>query len=167
DSELLRNLRLSLVQFGDPALPVGVAVRELKILVISAGVKLIPDYVWEKVAPAIRAKLLETFSFQARKLGQSVFLSEVISSMQSVKGVGYVDIDALGGIAERNDDGSVRTPSELIAAAQQIVLQVKPDDRVKVNLPELPKIIIDPIRPAQLAYLVPEVPDTLILNLIE
>ena len=51
DSELLRNLRLSLVQFGDPALPVSVAVRELMILVVSAGVRLLPDYVWEKVAP--------------------------------------------------------------------------------------------------------------------
>jgi hypothetical protein len=44
---------------------------------------------------------------------------------------------------------------------------VKPDTRVVVNLPELPRIISDPIRPAQLTYLVPEVPDTLILNLIE
>ena len=87
--------------------------------------------------------------------------------MQSVKGVAYVDVDALGGIAERNDDGSVRTPSELIEAARLIATQAKPDARVKVNLPELPKLSTDPIRPAQLAYLVPEVPDTLILNLIE
>src|SRR6185503_19158155 len=167
DSDVLHNLRLALNQFGDPALPVSVAVRELQLLVISARVKLLPDFVWEKVAPRIRSKLLQTFSFEARELGQDVFLSEVISAMQSVRGVAYVDVDALGGIAERNDDGSLRTPNELIEASQLIVKQVKPDTRVVVNLPELPRVITDPIRPAQLTYLVPQVPDTLILNLIE
>jgi hypothetical protein len=167
DSELLRNLRLALNQFGDPALPVGVAVRELLLLVISARVRLLPDYLWEKVAPKIRAKLLEKLSFEARELGQDVFLSEVISSMQSVPGVNYVDVDALGGIAERNAAGEVRTPNELIAAAQSIVSAGSPAQRVRVNLPELPRIGTDRIRPAQLAYLAPEVPDTLILNLIE
>jgi copper chaperone CopZ len=167
DSDLLRNLRLSLTQFGDPALPFTVAVRELLMLVISAGVRLLPDYVWEKVAPKIRAKLLDTFSFEARELGQDVFLSEVISAMQSVPGVAYVDVDTLGGIAERNEDGSVRTPNELIKAAQDVAKKDKPDQRVRVNLPEFPEKNDGRIRPAQLAYLVPEVPDTLILNLIE
>ncbi|HEV2830115.1 MAG TPA: putative baseplate assembly protein [Pyrinomonadaceae bacterium] len=167
DSDVLRNLRLALNQFGDPALPVSVAVRELQLLVISAGVALLPDYVWEKVAPQIRAKLLKTFSFEARELGQDVFLSEVISAMQSVRGVAYVDVDAFGGIADRNADGSVRTPNELIEASQLIVKQSKPDQRVVVDLPRLPETSTDLIRPAQLAYLVPEVPDTLIINLIE
>jgi hypothetical protein len=166
-SDLLRNLRQALTQFGDPAMPVSVAVRELLLLVISAGVRLLPDYVWEKVAPKIRSSLLDTFSFENRELGQDAFLSEVISAMQSVPGVAFVDVDALGGLAEKNADGTVRTPNELIAAAQDIVTKGKPDQRVKVNLPELPKISSGEIRPAQLAYLVPEVPDTLILNVIE
>ncbi|MEK6406972.1 MAG: putative baseplate assembly protein [Acidobacteriota bacterium] len=166
-SDLLRNLRQALTQFGDPAMPVSVAVRELMLLVISAGVQLLPDYVWEKVAPKIRVKMLEAFSFENRELGQDAFLSEVISAMQSVPGVAYVDVDAFGGVAEKNADGSVRTPNGLIAAAQEIVTKGKPDQRVKVNQPELPKISSGEIRPAQLAYLVPEVPDTLILNVIE
>jgi Baseplate J-like protein len=167
DSDLLRNLRLSLTQFGDPALAVAVAVRELLVLIVSAGVRLLPDYLWEKVAPKIRAKLLDTFSFEARELGQDVFLSEIISAMQSVPGVAYVDVDAFGGIAERNDDGSVRTPNQLIEAAQSIVTKAAPDQRVPVNLPQLRETGTGRIRPAQLAYLVPEVPDTLILNLID
>jgi hypothetical protein len=165
DSDVLRNLRLALTQFGDPALPVQVAVRELLLLVVSANVRLLPDYVWEKVAPQIRARMLEVFGFQARELGQDVFLSEVISTIQAVPGVAYVDVDSFGGIAERNADGSVRTPNELIEAAQLIVAGNQPQ-RVQVNLPEVPKTAAE-IRPAQLAYLVPEVPDTLILNLIE
>jgi len=167
DSDVLHNLRLALNQFGDPALPVSVAVRELQLLVISARVKLLPDFVWEKVAPRIRSKLLQTFSFDARELGQDVFLSEVISAMQSVRGVAYVDVDALGGVAEKNLDGTVRTPNELIDASQEIVTKGKPSPRVAVNLPELPSTSTDPIRPAQLAYLAPAVPDTLIVNLIE
>jgi len=167
DSDVLRNLREAFSQFGDPALPTSVAVRELVLLVISAGVRLLPDHVWEKVAPKIRAKLLETFSFEARELGQDVFLSEVISAMQSVLGVAYVDVNAFGGVAERNDDGSVRTPNELIEASQLIVNKDKPDPRLAVILPDFSGISTDPIRPAQLAYLVPEVPDTLIINLIE
>ena len=87
--------------------------------------------------------------------------------MQSVPGVAYVDVDALGGVAERNGDGTVRTPNELTDAARLIVTAVKPEQRVKVSLPELPPTSDGVIRPAQLAYLVPEVPDTLILNLIE
>jgi hypothetical protein len=165
-SDLLRNLRRALADFGDPAFPVRVAVRELLLLVISAGVRLQPDYVWEKVAPKVRTKMLDTLGFESRELGQDVFLSEVISAMQSVPGVAYVDVDALGGIAERNADGSVRTPNELIESAQLIFAKAKPDQRVRVNLPELPAGAGD-IRPAQLAYLVSEVPDTLILNLIE
>jgi hypothetical protein len=167
DSDVLRNLRLALNQFGDPALPVSVAVRELQLLVISARVKLLPDFVWEKVAPRIRSKLLQTFSFDVRELGQDVFLSEVISTMQSVRGVAYVDVDTLGGVAEKNLDGTVRTPNELIDASQKIVKNGKPSQRVAVNLPELPSISTDPIRPAKLADLVPEVQDTLIVNLIE
>jgi Baseplate J-like protein len=166
-SDLFRNLRQALSQYGDPVLPIRLAVRELLLLVISARVRLLTDYVWEKVAPKIRAMLLDTFSFENRELGQNVLLSEVISTIQLVPGVAYVDVDALGGVAEKNDDGTVCTPNELILAAQQIVNQVKPDQRVQVNLPELPKSSAGEIRPAQLAYLASEVPDTLILNLIE
>ncbi len=162
-SDLFRNLRQALRQFGDPALPLQLAVRELMLLIISAKVRILPDYLWEKVAPKLRAKLLDTFSFEKRELGQDALLSEVISAMQSVEGVAYVDVDAFGGVAEKNDDGTVRTPQEILDAAQTIVNRREPEQRVQVNLPELSG---DAIRPAQLAYLTPDAPDTLILNLI-
>lgn len=165
-SDLFVNLRTALTQFGDPVLPIGLAIRELLLLVISARVRLLPDYVWEKVAPRIRARLLDTFSFENRELGQDVFLSEVISAIQSIEGVAYVDVDSFGGLGEKNPDGTVRTPNELIAEAQSIVQGPLPQ-RVRVNLPELPKPPGGQILPAQLAYLPPEVPDTLILNFID
>ncbi|MBO0862118.1 MAG: putative baseplate assembly protein [Chloracidobacterium sp.] len=162
-SDLFRNLSHALRRFGDPALPIQLATRELTLLIISANVHLLPDYEWEKVAPNIRVKLLDTFSFDRRELGQDALLSEALSAMQSVAGVAYVDVDAFGGVAEKNADGSVRTPKELLDAAQAIVGAGYPSQRVRVNLPELSGAAI---RPAQLAYLTPDAPDTLILNQI-
>ncbi len=162
-SDLFMNLGQSLRRFGDPGLPVALAVRELVLLIVSAKVCILPDYVWEKVAPQIRVKMLETFSFENRELGQDALLSEAISAMQSVEGVAYVDVDAFGGVAEKRADRAVRTPAELLTAAQTIVNRGEPNQRVRVNLPDFAG---DEIRPAQLAYLSPDVQDTLILNLI-
>jgi len=162
-SDLFMNLGQALRRFGDPGLPVALAVRELVLLIVGAKVRILPDYVWEKVAPKIRAKMLETFSFENRELGQDALLSEAISAMQSVEGVAFVDVDAFGGVAEKNADGTVRTPAELLTDAQTIVNRGEPNQRVRVNLPDF---IGDEIRAAQLAYLSPDVQDTLILNLI-
>jgi hypothetical protein len=162
-TDLFRNLGQALRRFGDPALPIRLATREIALLIISANVRILPDYLWEKVAPKIRAKLLDTFGFERRELGQDALLSEAISAMQSVEGVAYVDVDAFGGVAEKNADGSVRTPKQILEAARDIVGAAKPSQRVRVNLPELSA---GDIRPAQLAYLTPDAPDTLILKLI-
>ncbi len=70
-------------------------------MVISAKVRVKPDYLWDKVEPKIKAALLDTFSFERRDLGQDVLLSEVIGAIQGVMGVDYVDVDAVAGIPER------------------------------------------------------------------
>jgi predicted phage baseplate assembly protein len=49
-SDLYRNLLLALRQLGDPDLPLRVEARELRALVLSAGVALRPDFSWEPVA---------------------------------------------------------------------------------------------------------------------
>ena len=83
--------------------------RELLLLVISANIRILPDYIWDQVVAQVRRRLLETFSFERRDLGQDVVLSEVISAMQAVPGVAYVDVDVLGG-HPRKDDGRWETP---------------------------------------------------------
>src|SRR5262249_6068991 len=112
----------------------------------------------------IRDQLLDVFGFERRELGQDVILSEAISTIQGVTGVAYVDVDAFGGVAEKNDDGTVRTPKQLLDAAQQIINSDTIYQRMRMNLPQLNVTVI---HPAQLAYLTPDVPDTLILNFID
>ena len=188
-SDLYRNLIKALRDYGDPDLPVQVDMRELLVLVLSATVYLQPDYVWEKVVTTVRTKLLDTFSFDRRELGQDAVLSEAIATMQAVPGVAYVDVDNFGAIPEKTADlktRRLRTPNEITAFVQKMfppeVDASRTTDDNAQNLPAwlrkllsgdqpLDRIIVDfadleygTLRPAQLAMFSPLVPDTLILN---
>src|SRR5262249_43493312 len=162
-SDLFRNLSQALRQFGDPFQPLKVEVRELIFLVVSARVRILPDYLWEPVVSDVRAKLLDAYSFGRRELGQDALLSEVISAIQSVRGVAYVDLDTFGAAPEKMADGAQRrflTPAEILNEVQNLKA---PAPRVTAQLAGFEKGVI---RPAQLAYLTPDVPETLILNQI-
>jgi hypothetical protein len=156
NSDLFLNLRLAMHQFGDPFEPIKLAVRELLLLVISANVRVLPGYKWELVEPGIRSALLDTFGFDRRALGQSAFVSEVISTIQQVAGVAYVDLDSFGSIAENFTKDDL---DKLVNAKQ-------PKD-VAVQFARFDPFATDPdkrIQSAQLAYLTPSVPATLNLN---
>jgi len=174
-SDLYRNLLRALRDYGDPHQPVALQVRELMLLVISAGIRTLPDYQWETVAQAARARLLDTFSFERREPGQDASLSEVIAALQSVRGVAYVDVDVLGGLPEKTTDTDAErrptrrllTPKELAARAAEFVQNAtagQPKPRVPVNLAGFEQ---GAMRPAQIAYLTPDVADTLALNQIK
>jgi hypothetical protein len=201
-SDLFQNLRQALHDFGDPFQSIQLAVRELMMIVISARVRIMPDYQWEPVVKGVRDALLDALGFESRELGQDVLLSEVISVMQAVRGVAYVDVDRFGGIPEKiRENGGRRllTPDEISKAVLCLPTvwshddmeswcrqQTSPDSecveymnckkygntektkgvrsRIRVNLAGLEGGVI---RPAQLAFLTPDVPETLILNRIE
>jgi hypothetical protein len=153
-SDLYHNLHRALRDYGDPYLPIDIAVRELLALIISAKVRVLPDYQWESVAHDIRAALLDAFSFERRELGQSVFLSEVISVIQQVTGVAYVDVDVLESLSETEIVDTVNLKAKLD--------QLQRADYIHA---ELARVAADKrILPAQLAYLTPAVPATLTLN---
>ena len=166
-SDLYRNLLQALRQYGDPSLPVRLGVRELLALAVSAKVGLLPDFAWESVEPAVRAALLDAFGFERRALAQAVYLSELVACMQAVRGVAWVDVDAFGSLDEatllagfgvggdKQDDG-VALMSHAAAAD---VATVPP--RVPVRPARYDG---GALRPAQLAYLAPNVPDTLLLQ---
>jgi hypothetical protein len=157
DSDLYKNLREALLRFGDPFQAIKIARRFLKLLVVSAKVRLDPDYIWEAVEPQIRSTLLERFSFRRRDLGQDVVLSEVISTIQRVEGVVYVDVDTLDAIEEDIDTG------ELLQLSATLQLNT----RIRAYLAQVDRTDLDPatrIRPAQLALLTASVPETLVLT---
>lgn len=184
-SDLYRNLRQAFYRLGDPFLPLQIEPRELALLVISAKVRLHPDYLWEAVEPEIRQSLLTTFGFDARSLGQDVMLSEVFSAIQQVPGVVYADVDTFGAIPEKRAAADGRrvalSPTEIAAVAQKLVAQSQPSSYpepvfgkalrevgksglppyIPVNLANVEK---GGLRPAQIAYLSPNLPDTLILT---
>lgn len=76
-----------------------IALRELILLVVIAGVRLHPDYLWLAVAPQIRARLYDRLSFGRRDLGQDVTAGEIIAAIHTVPGVVYADLDLLDGLS--------------------------------------------------------------------
>lgn len=158
DSDLYRNLREALRKYGDPFQPFQVALRFLKVLFVSANVRVQPDYIWESVEPKIRAALLDRFSFNRRELGQDVVLSEVIGTIQSVAGVLYVDVDTLTAVEEN------ASTERLLKLSTKFTLK----QRIRAHLAQVDITALDPaarIRPAQLAIMTPLVSGT--LNLTE
>jgi predicted phage baseplate assembly protein len=181
-SDLFRNLSTALRQFGDSDMPVRLALRELVVLVLSANVRLAPDYQWEPVVQAIRGRLLDSFGFQKRALGQPALLSEIIATIQNTEGVAYVDVDSFGGIPERRAGASgqreLLTLDQIADVVQEIVSG--PREEQSATLGAKPRAILPPsrvaanladfenhgLRPTQLAMFTTAVPDTLILNQI-
>lgn len=157
NSELYRNLNLALRRYGDPFQPFEVDVRELLLLIVSANVRLMPDYLWESVESQIRSRLLDSFGFERRDLGQDVYAAEVIATIQQTPGVAFVDLDFLGSLTETD------------ALSENVLLNILPSP-----LPPRPVEVIDvlfarpgaglDVLPAQLAIFSPEIPDTLILK---
>lgn len=191
-SDLYRNLLQALRDLGDPDLPVRIDLREQVALVLSAAIKLLPDYQWETVAATVRSCLLDRFGFARRALGQPALRCELLSAIQNVPGVAYVDINAFGGVPERSagDDGS-RVLATQQDISRQIQYIVHPESQAQlliaryVRTPQGLRLVVPPppgpsefvyagaggvenggLAPAQLAVFVPSVPDTLILNQI-
>jgi predicted phage baseplate assembly protein len=172
DSDLYRNLLDALRNSGDPHQPIALATRDLLSLVISANVRVLPDYEWESVAPQIREALLDAFGFSRRELGQDVTPSEVISEIQRVRGIEYVDLDLLTSIdvatLQKLIDKIASKPSEqntdltsLTALGLDLAATPK---RVVVELARLNPEKTGEILPAQLATLSRDVPQTLVLT---
>jgi predicted phage baseplate assembly protein len=185
-SDLYRNLLDALRRLGDQDLPIRVDLRERKALVMSARIKLMPDYIWDSVVAAVRAALLDRFGFDRRALGQTALLSEAISVMQGVRGVAWIDVDAFGAVPERvphvevAPDGTVRhsrvllsqdnilsTVADIIDAGTTVNGSLPLTERMPPNVDAWPGGF-DPIeqllRPAEIVAFTASVPDTLILN---
>ena len=173
-SDLYRNLSEALEKLGDVSVEVRIESRELIVLVLSANIRLQPDYLWEPVAIEVRARLFEKFGFRKRALGQPALLCEIIACIQNVEGVGYVDVDAFGGVPEKvtDQDGTRRlqTLDEISETINQIVsasTQTKTSTPAPAVTTGVAKIEGGTLITAQLAIFTPTVPDTIVLNQIK
>jgi hypothetical protein len=159
-TDLYQALAQALAQAGDPNQPVEIALRRLKVLVITAGVKVQPSYTWESVAANLRSALLDQYSFDRRELGQSAFMSEAVSTMQAVAGVQYVDMHVFDSVSES-------VTAEELASLARTLSSEEPKSFVEADLAHVDPSEVDParrIQPAELVILTPDIPDTLILT---
>jgi predicted phage baseplate assembly protein len=173
-SDLYRNLSEALELLGDVSVAVRIDARELIVLVLSANIRLEPDYLWDPVAAAVRAALFEKFGFRKRALGQPALLCEIIGCIQSIEGVAYVDVDAFGGVSENvsDFDGTRRlqTLEEISETIQQIVtgstadIGPTPSQSVPAGIAGFKN---GGLIAAQLAIFSSNVPDTVVLNQIK
>jgi predicted phage baseplate assembly protein len=181
-SDLYRNLLEALRVLGDLSVAIKVDLRELITLVLSANIRLEPDYLWDPVAAAVRAAVFEKFGFRKRALGQAALLCEIIGCIQAIEGVAYVDVDAFGGVPEKITDENgtrrLQTLDELAEAVQQIVSPTSQSTGnvsssavaagpAPVVLASLAGYELGALHPAQLAIFNPGVPDTIVLNQIK
>jgi predicted phage baseplate assembly protein len=143
-SDLFVNLLNAYEKLGDPQQLVHLTVFKPLLLVIQATVAILPDYEFTVVAPKIKSELLSRFSFDKRDLGQQVLESEIVSTMQNVEGVMYVDLDVLDIISEDLWSLSRQLSIPISATAQSGSFAIKG-------------------LPGQLAFLTPEIPRTLTL----
>jgi hypothetical protein len=156
-SDLFRNLKQALTRYGDADVRIQLASRKRSVVVISANVKLAPDCRWEFVEPKIRVCLLENFGFERVELGGTIFRSAVFAAIQSIEGVDYVDIDVLDALDED-------TIVQSFVGNDAVNLQLKEAIRTgRAAADSVTRIIT----PAGLAYLAPDLPDTLILQEIK
>lgn len=201
DSDVVTSLRAALTEYGDPRLPVEVAVRERVLLVIAADVTTGPGHSWDTVEPRLRAALLARLGYQGRELAQPARLSEVLATAQAVPGVGHLVVTAFTGVpGDLAPDGLERLADQL--AAPQPVVTARParyrEERYQVagaggeTLTEVSGrfgisvagllrlnpditgtrpleqgrsvVVFRGVRPAQLAVLAADLPDTLILK---
>jgi predicted phage baseplate assembly protein len=104
--KLATGLTQALTAAGDPTVPVRVVTYRSVPFRLEVRVATDADRVRADVLAAVRAALLDRFSFGRREFGQSVALSEVMACVQAVPGVSWVDVDVLA----RPGGGAVPAP---------------------------------------------------------
>jgi len=164
------SLVAAYAQFGDPALPVIVEVRDRISLLIQASIRLTGDADRVDVEAALRARLADAFSFAPRGLVRPAYRSELIAVLQTTPGIVYVDLDVFGGISDLDLLDADRFAETIHRLRKQ-----SEEGRPLALVPVLPARVAaadDPsnplgtrgILPGQTAYLRADVPETLALN---
>jgi Baseplate J-like protein len=171
-SDLYMNLQAAFLKYGDRNQPIQIDSRELRLLVMSAQVRVLPDYLWDAVAAKIRSTLLDAFGFEKQALAQPIYLSKIIQSIQAVEGVSFVDVDVLDSVPESVSALELTNFSEKLQSGDQPLTRV---DALEARVNSKPSfgnvggvfsnnLRAKSILPAQLSLLSASLPDTLILK---
>jgi hypothetical protein len=134
ESVLYQNLLTAMIAAGDPNVPILVKSYEPHFFRLSVALRIDPDYLREKVFPAVELALRDNFSFAARNFGQPVQLSEVITVVQSVPGVVAVVVKQFYRADHQPDPkppprlaAAVPQPGdELVSPAEILILDPRP-----------------------------------------
>jgi predicted phage baseplate assembly protein len=160
---LARNLRQALTDFGDPRLQLVIEERQVRLVVLSARVRISADERWETIEPSIRTRLTGALGFARRELGAGMAASEVIAAIQGTRGVAYVDLDRLDWVDE---DRLTTTSVERTELAGRRPSLTRPQTAIAASLAH-----VDPksglIIPAQLAYADASSADAVVLEELE
>ncbi len=87
------NITRSIERFKDPHIPFMLDSFIRKTFSLTAKIKVSEDMLSDKVLVSVKNLILDTFSFEKRQFGQLVTLSEVVTLIQNVQGVVFVDLD--------------------------------------------------------------------------
>lgn len=128
-SDLHTNLTAALRENGIPYTRFRLKSYRPKFFRVGALVKVKAAYLPEVILPNVEAALRTTYSFAMQNFGQSVFASDVITTMQNVDGVEAVILDKFysGAIAKRKDVvlSAQATPTQ---GAELLMLHPEPLD---------------------------------------
>jgi predicted phage baseplate assembly protein len=106
----------------DPGISVVVHSFEPQLFNLEANLSIAGEFQKENVVANIRQALLDKFSFDARELGQPVRLDEIISTIQKVKGVVYVDVEKLYRIVSASTSGKNKKARTLLPSLPSLLL---------------------------------------------
>lgn len=184
-SDLYANLLLSLKTFGDPSLPLEVAICRVRLLVMAATIGLIPGYVWDDVVPNVTSTLQALFAFDARALGQTTYLSEAIAAAQQVEGVAWVNFTTFDSVAQSTTAAQLAGLAGSLKLRPYVQASLAQVEQTAVQLPVLAKPALagtnvlpalthpvqtlapdtaNTILPAELVFMSTNIPEMLILT---
>jgi hypothetical protein len=133
------NLLAAMRAAGDPFVELRVKTFRPVYFRFAGNVKVDADFESDKVLLAVERALRDNFVFDARRFGQPVMLSEVISVIQAVPGVVAVDVDKLyrGGSSPSLQPRLLAElpetlPNGQLAAAELLMLDAAPLDQLGV-----------------------------------
>lgn len=176
EGQLLNNLVSSLRLNGDALQLFQVLNREVVLLLIRARVAIQSRYEWKNIELQIREALYDRFSYERSEFGRDVLRSDAISVMVDVEGVDYVDVDVFSAVAENEADQlpellagrAVKRRSRIVVNPARIAVETSFGDSTGTNAVTAGREATGArgVHGAELCFLTPDVPDTLILEQI-